>query len=65
MEEVTGLQNKLTIPYMKKLAADLAKATPLTKESHPFYSICEFLVADIRGQGKKKKEKGFWGGLFG
>lgn len=65
MEEVTGLQNKFTIPYMKKLAADLAKATPLTKESHPFYSICEFLVADIRGQGKKKKEKGFLGGLFG
>jgi pilus assembly protein CpaE len=65
MEEVTGLQNKLTIPYMRKLASDLASAKPLSKENHSFYSICDFLVADIRGQGNKKKEKGWISGLFG
>jgi pilus assembly protein CpaE len=65
MEEVTGLPNKQVIPYMRKLASDLAGAKPLTKENHSFYSICNFLVADIRGQGNKKKEKSWLGKLFG
>ena len=65
MDEVTGLETKLDIPYMRNISSDLAKGTPLTKESHSFYSFFEFLVADIRGQGGKKKEKKLFGGLFG
>jgi len=65
MEEVTGLSNKLTIPYMRKLSAELASGHPLTKRSHALYPVFDYLVADIRGQGAKKKDKGWLNSLLG
>ena len=65
MEQVTGLKNKLVIPYNKKLAADLAQATSLSKSSHTMFSTFEFLVADIRGQGAKATERNWFSRLFG
>ena len=65
MEQVTGLQSKLTIPYMKKLSMELAKATSLMNRSHAMNSVFEYLVADIRGQADKVKEKGWFARLLG